>query len=119
MEAQRGLGAKLKRYHPSATFYKQGGVEFTLLYTAHFVPHAGNRQNPARQVALRAGIPDTVSALTVNKVCGSGLQSVMLASQAIRLGELEVAVAGGMESMTNAPYLLKKARLGYRLGNGE
>jgi acetyl-CoA C-acetyltransferase len=83
------------------------------------VLQAGNGQNPARQVALRAGIPDTVSALTVNKVCGSGLQAVMLASQAIRLGELEVAVAGGMESMTNAPYLLKKARQGYRLGDGE
>ena len=80
---------------------------------------AGNGQNPARQVALRAGIPDKVSALTINKVCGSGLQSVMLASQAIRLGELEVSVAGGMESMSNAPYLLKKARQGYRLGDGE
>src|SRR5215510_13592347 len=83
------------------------------------VLQAGNGQNPARQVALRAGIPDKVSALTVNKVCGSGLQSVMLASQAIRLGESEVVVAGGMESMTNAPYILKKARQGYRLGNGE
>src|SRR5262249_29002175 len=83
------------------------------------VLQAGNRQNPARQVALRAGIPDRVSALTVNKVCGSGLQSVMLASQAIRLAELEVAIAGGMESMTNAPYILRKARQGYRLGNGE
>ena len=83
------------------------------------VLQAGNGQNPARQVALRAGIPDKVSALTVNKVCGSGLQSVMLASQAIRLGESEVVVAGGMESMSNAPYLLRKARQGYRLGNGE
>jgi acetyl-CoA C-acetyltransferase len=83
------------------------------------VLQAGSGQNPARQVALRAGIPDQVSALTINKVCGSGLQSVMLASQAIRLGELELAVAGGMESMTNAPYLLKKARQGYRLGDGE
>ena len=83
------------------------------------VLQAGNGQNPARQVALRAGIPDKVSALTINKVCGSGLQSVMLASQAIRLGESEVAVAGGMESMSNAPYLLKKARQGYRLGDGE
>jgi acetyl-CoA C-acetyltransferase len=83
------------------------------------VLQAGNGQNPARQVALMAGIPDKVSALTVNKVCGSGLQSVMLASQSIRLGEAEVVVAGGMESMTNAPYLLKNARQGYRLGNGE
>jgi acetyl-CoA C-acetyltransferase len=83
------------------------------------VLQAGNGQNPARQVALRAGIPSTVSALTVNKVCGSGLQAVMLASQSIRLGEIQAAVAGGMESMTGAPYLLKRARQGYRLGNGE
>jgi acetyl-CoA C-acetyltransferase len=83
------------------------------------VVQAGNGQNPARQVALRAGIPDTVSALTINKVCGSGLKAVMLAANGIRVGEIEIAVAGGMESMTGAPYLLKKARQGYRLGNGE
>jgi len=83
------------------------------------VLQAGNGQNPARQVALRAGLPSTVAALTINKVCGSGLKSVMLASQGIRLGEIETAVAGGMESMTRAPYLLPKAREGYRLGNGE
>jgi len=83
------------------------------------VVQAGNGQNPARQVALGAGIPDAVSALTINKVCGSGLKAVMLAANAIRVGEIETAVAGGMESMTNAPYLLKRARQGYRLGNGE
>ena len=83
------------------------------------VVQAGNGQNPARQVALRAGIPDSVAALTINKVCGSGLKSVMLAANGIRLGEIDVAVAGGMESMTAAPYLLKNARQGYRLGNGE
>jgi acetyl-CoA C-acetyltransferase len=83
------------------------------------VIQAGNGQNPARQVALRAGLPDSVAALTVNKVCGSGLKAVMLASQGIRLGEIDVALAGGMESMTNAPYLLKQARSGYRLGNGK
>jgi acetyl-CoA C-acetyltransferase len=83
------------------------------------VVQAGNGQNPARQVALRAGIPDAVSALTINKVCGSGLKAVMLAANAIKVGEIEVAVAGGMESMTGAPYLLKRAREGYRLGNGE
>ena len=83
------------------------------------VVQAGNGQNPARQVALRAGIPDSVSALTINKVCGSGLKAVMLAANGIKVGEIEVAVAGGMESMTNAPYLLKGARQGYRLGNGE
>ena len=83
------------------------------------VVQAGNGQNPARQVALRAGVPDKVAALTVNKVCGSGLKAVMLASQGIRLGEIDMAVAGGMESMTNAPYLLEQARQGYRLGNGQ
>ena len=83
------------------------------------VLQAGNGQNPGRQVALRAGIPNTVSALTVNKVCGSGLQAVMLADQAIKTGDSEVILAGGMESMSNAPYLLTKAREGYRLGNGE
>ena len=83
------------------------------------VVQAGNGQNPARQVALRAGIPDSVAALTINKVCGSGLKAVMLAANGIRVGEIEVAVAGGMESMTNAPYLLKGAREGYRLGDQE
>ncbi|HVF89454.1 MAG TPA: acetyl-CoA C-acetyltransferase [Blastocatellia bacterium] len=83
------------------------------------VVQAGNGQNPARQVALRAGIPNAVSALTINKVCGSGLKAVMLAANSIKAGEYEVAVAGGMESMTNAPYLLRNARQGYRLGNQE
>ena len=83
------------------------------------VIQSGNGQNPARQVALGAGIPDAVSALTINKVCGSGLKAVMLAANALAVGEIEMAVAGGMESMTNAPYLLTRARQGYRLGNGE
>ena len=83
------------------------------------VVQAGNGQNPARQVALRAGVPDAVAALTINKVCGSGLKAVMLAANGIKVGEISVAVAGGMESMTGAPYLLKGARQGYRLGNGE
>jgi acetyl-CoA C-acetyltransferase len=83
------------------------------------VVQAGTGQNPARQVALRADIPDAVSALTINKVCGSGLKAVMLAANGIKVGEIEMAVAGGMESMSGAPYLLKRAREGYRLGNGE
>jgi acetyl-CoA C-acetyltransferase len=83
------------------------------------VVQAGNGQNPARQVALRAGASDTVAALTINKVCGSGLKAVMLAANGIKVGEITLAVAGGMESMTGAPYLLKGARQGYRLGNGE
>jgi acetyl-CoA C-acetyltransferase len=83
------------------------------------VIQAGLGQNPARQAALRGGIPFGVSAVTINKVCGSGLKSIMMAAQGIQLGDAEVVVAGGMESMTNAPYLLPKAREGYRLGNGE
>ncbi len=80
---------------------------------------AGLGQNPARQAALKAGLPVSVSALTINKVCGSGLKAVGLAAQGIRLGETSVVVAGGMESMSNAPYLLLKARTGYRMGNAE
>jgi acetyl-CoA C-acetyltransferase len=80
---------------------------------------AGLGQNPARQAALGAGLPDKVSALTVNKVCGSGLKAVMLAAQSIALGDNDMIVAGGMESMSNAPYLLMKARDGYRMGDGE
>ena len=76
---------------------------------------AGLGQNPARQAALYGGLPDEVSALTINKVCGSGLKAVMLASDAVLAGHGEVFVAGGMESMTNAPYLLEKARFGYKL----
>jgi acetyl-CoA C-acetyltransferase len=83
------------------------------------VIQAGVGQNPARQAALKGGIPFGVSAVTVNKVCGSGLKAVMMAAQAVQLGDAEIVVAGGMESMTNAPYLLPKAREGYRLGNGE
>jgi acetyl-CoA C-acetyltransferase len=82
------------------------------------VIQAGLGQNPARQAALKGGIPFGVSAITINKVCGSGLKAVMMASQGIQLGDAEIVIAGGMESMTNAPYLLTNARSGYRLGNG-
>jgi acetyl-CoA C-acetyltransferase len=83
------------------------------------VIQAGLGQNPARQAALNGGLPSTVAAVTVNKVCGSGLKAVMMAAQGIQLGDSEMVVAGGMESMSNAPYLLPKAREGYRLGNGQ
>ena len=83
------------------------------------VLQAGLGQNPARQAALKAGLPDKVAAMTINKVCGSGLKSVMLAAQSIALGDNDIIVAGGMESMSNAPYLLPKARAGYRMGHGE
>ena len=79
---------------------------------------AGLGQAPARQASLGAGLPKEVGCATINKVCGSGLKAVMLAAQAIRLGEEEVVVAGGMESMSNAPYLLERARSGYRMGHG-
>jgi len=83
------------------------------------VLQAGLGQNPARQAARAAGIPDAVPAFTVNKVCGSGLKSVMLAAQAIRAGDADLIVAGGMESMSNAPYLLPEARTGARLGHAK
>jgi acetyl-CoA C-acetyltransferase len=83
------------------------------------VLQAGSGQAPARQAALRAGLPDTTSATTINRVCGSGLKSIMLAAAEIRAGDAEILVAGGMESMNQAPYLLPNARFGYRLGNGE
>lgn len=78
---------------------------------------AGEGQAPARQAALFAGLPESVECMTVNKVCGSGLKAIMLASQAIRLGDADVVVAGGMESMSNTPYLLEKARGGFKMGN--
>lgn len=80
---------------------------------------AGLGQAPARQASLGAGLPDSVGATTVNKVCGSSLMSVMMATQAIRLDEAGILIAGGMENMTGAPYLLTRARQGYRLGHGE
>jgi acetyl-CoA C-acetyltransferase len=83
------------------------------------VVQAGLGQNPARQAGLRGGLHPRVAAMTVNKVCGSGLKAVALAAQGIQLGETEIAVAGGMESMSNCPYLLPQARTGYRLGHGQ
>jgi acetyl-CoA C-acetyltransferase len=83
------------------------------------VVSAGLGQAPARQAAIRAGLPTSVAALTINKVCGSGLKAVMLAAQGIAAGDTDVVVAGGMESMSNCPYLLPRVREGLRLGNGE
>src|SRR5437773_11019936 len=81
------------------------------------VLQAGVGQNPARQAALKAGLPDSIAAYTVNKVCGSGLKAVMLAAQAIRAGDAELVVAGGMENMSRAPYLLFGARNGWKFGD--
>src|SRR5437660_37893 len=81
------------------------------------VLQAGVGQNPARQAALKAGLPETVAAVTINKVCGSGLKAIMLAAQAVRAGDAELLVAGGMESMSRAPYLLFGARTGWKYGD--
>src|SRR5436309_8593829 len=83
------------------------------------VVQAGLGQNPARQAALKGGCQPRVAAMTINKVCGSGLKAVALAAQAVELGESEIVVAGGMESMSNCPYLLPQARTGYRIGDGK
>ncbi len=110
------LGAKVV-----AEVVRRAGIEPNLVDEAIMgnVVQAGLGQNPARQAALRGGLDPRVAAMTVNKVCGSGLKAVALASQAVQLGESEVVVAGGMESMSNCPYLLKGARSGFRLGNQE
>jgi acetyl-CoA C-acetyltransferase len=99
----------LKRAHVDA-----GRVDEVIMGN---VVQAGVGQNPARQAALFAGLPDTIAAYTVNKVCGSGLKAVMLAAQAIRAGDAEIVVAGGMESMSQAPYLLPGARTGFKYGD--
>ena len=78
---------------------------------------AGLGQNPARQIAIKAGLPNTVSALTINKVCGSGLRAISLAAGMIKAGDAEIVLAGGTESMSNSPYILNKARFGYKMGN--
>ena len=109
------LGALVVRESVSRAGVKPEDVDEVIMGC---VIQAGVGQNPARQAALKGGIPFGVSAVTVNKVCGSGLKSIMMASQAVKLGDAEIVVAGGMESMSNAPYLLPKAREGYRLGNG-
>lgn len=80
---------------------------------------AGLGQNPARQAAIAAGLPDSVPAATINKVCGSGLKTVVLASQAVRLGDADIMVAGGVENMSRAPYVVQQGRYGYRLGDGQ
>ena len=110
------LGAKV-----IAEAVRRAGIEPNLVDEAIMgnVVQAGLGQNPARQAALRGGLDSRVAAMTINKVCGSGLKAVALASQAVQLGESDVVVAGGMESMSNCPYLLKGARSGFRLGNQE
>ena len=110
------LGALVVREAVGLAGVEPGQVEEVIFGN---VVQAGIGQNPARQAALGAGLAPKVAAMTINKVCGSGLKSVALAGQAIQVGDLEIAVAGGMESMTNAPFLLAKARDGLRLGDGK
>jgi acetyl-CoA C-acetyltransferase len=110
------LGALVVREAVARGGIEPGAIDEVIL--GHVVS-AGAGQAPARQAALGAGLPNTVAALTINKVCGSGLKAVMLAAQAIAAGDADVLVAGGMESMSNCPYLLPKAREGMRLGHGE
>ncbi len=110
------LGARVVAESVRRAGIEPGKVDEAILGN---VVQAGLGQNPARQAALGGGLHPRVAAMTINKVCGSGLKSVALAAQAVMLGESEVVVAGGMESMSNCPYLLTGARTGYRLGNGE
>jgi len=110
------LGALVVKEVVGRAGLKPADVEEVILGN---VVTAGVGQNPARQAAIKAGLPVTVPALTINKVCGSGLKAVALAAQAIKAGDHEVLVAGGMESMSNAPYLIRGAREGFRLGHGE
>jgi acetyl-CoA C-acetyltransferase len=110
------LGALVVREAVARAGIDAGAVDECIL--GHVI-QAGNGQNPARQAALRGGLHERVAALTINKVCGSGLKAVMLAAQGIVTGDIGVAVAGGMESMSNAPYLMPGIREGLRMGNGE
>src|SRR5512144_1286946 len=110
------LGAIVVRESVARAGIDPGSVDECIMGN---VISAGQGQAPARQAALRGGLSDHVAALTINKVCGSGLKAVMLAAQGIATGDIDLAVAGGMESMSNAPYLLPRVREGLRMGNGE
>ena len=110
------LGARVVREAVARAGIEPGVVDECIMGN---VVSAGAGQAPARQAAIRGGLPDHVGALTINKVCGSGLKAVMLASQGIATGDIDVAVAGGMESMSNCPYMLTRAREGMRMGNAE
>src|SRR6201997_2151029 len=110
------LGASVVREAVRRAEIEPGAVDEAIMGN---VISAGLGQNPARQAALKGGLDPRVAAMTINKVCGSGLKAVALAAQGVILGESEIVVAGGMESMSNCPYLLKGARTGFRLGNQE
>jgi acetyl-CoA C-acetyltransferase len=110
------LGAKVVAESVRRAGVEPGQVDEVIMGN---VVSAGLGQNPARQAALRGGLQPHVAAMTINKVCGSGLKAVALAAQAVQTGESDIVVAGGMESMSNCPYLLTQARTGYRLGHAQ
>lgn len=110
------LGAKVIKAAMERAGVKPDQVDEVIMGN---VVSAGLGQNPARQAGIAAGLPPSVGSTTVNKVCGSGLKAVMMAAQAIQCGDAAVVIAGGMENMSRGPYLLEKARTGYRMGNGE
>src|ERR671936_731137 len=110
------LGARVIREVMDRSRVDGGDVDQVIMGT---VITAGMGQIPARQAAIKAGVPTSVPALTVNKVCASSLKAVNLAALLIRAGEARIVVAGGMESMSRAPYLLERARFGYRMGDGQ
>lgn len=110
------LGANVVREAVARAGIEPGLVDECIMGN---VVSAGTGQAPARQAALNGGLGDHVAALTINKVCGSGLKAVMLAAQGIATGDIDIAVAGGMESMSNCPYMLSRAREGFRMGHGE
>jgi acetyl-CoA C-acetyltransferase len=111
-----GLGSAVIKEVIKRTSIREEDIDEVIMGN---VLQAGLGQNPARQAAIRGGLPENVPAFTVNKVCGSGLKSVALAGQAIAAGEADAIIAGGMEHMTNAPYVVKSARWGQRMGNAE
>src|SRR5207249_5930584 len=110
------LGACVVREAVARAGIEPGQVDEVIMGN---VVSAGLGQNPARQAGLKGGLDPRVAAMTINKVCGSGLKAVGLATQGIQTGDVGIAVAGGMESMTNCPYLLPQLRKGYRLGHGK
>ena len=110
------LGATVIKAIVTETGIKKAAIDEVIMGN---VLSAGIGQAPARQAALFGGLPNSVECMTINKMCGSGLKAVMLADQAIGIGDAELVIAGGMENMSNAPYLFTGARIGYRLGHGQ
>ena len=111
---RQNLVQRLSKRHCNAQGSLRTAVDEVIMGN---VLQAGLGQNPARQAAIKAGLPETVPSMTINKVCGSGLKAVHLARQAIVAGDADIIVAGGMENMSQAPYLLKNGREGFKMGD--